>query len=307
MAHPRPSAVLAGLLLLVPLAACGAPSSDTAAPVVPAGTFSPEPPLPIFASPHAGDVVIPQYLLDQDARDKRLSQAKAKVKTPGTTGSTSSAPGAPSAPSSAGPAAGDADDFRATFQKVRQSVGYFVTDGCKGQSVGSGIVLAADLVLTDAHVVREGPWTFTLNKTDYHGTVIGLDPQEDVALVRLSARTSAPALKLALDFPTVGTAIASIGYTGAVGLESESPSLQVGVVSGVNRAVDGQTGMLQTDAQASHGSSGGPVVTRDGVVVGMVDKFMEGSPNVVLEVGSPLAARLAAGWKAHPTTYVPPC
>jgi S1-C subfamily serine protease len=107
-------------------------------------------------------------------------------------------------------------------------------------------------------------------------TVIGTDPGQDLALIRISgvngltAATFADSTRVA-----VGDRVLAIGY--ALGLAG-SPSVTEGIISAVDRRVDTSTsteggatltGLLQTDAAISSGNSGGPLVDAAGKVVGI--------------------------------------
>ena len=329
----RAGSVAVGLLLL---AGCGGTVvEDVAAPpVVSLVQHESAPQLPIFASPGAGRISIPweavraeREAAEQDARElaaaespapspaatPRTSQSASPTRRTPSTQPPTSAPSTPPVTAALPPAPlppGSADaDFRATYERVRASVGLFATSGCLGNRyLGSGFLVGADLVVTNAHVLEDmRSWAFRLGGVTYGGAVVGLDSRQDLALVRLDRRATAPPLTLAATDPAVGTPVAAIGYATGLGAEVEAPSMQQGIVSGTDRTWDDMTGLLQSDAQASKGSSGGPVVTRDGTVAGVV-AFGIGEPmNVVMSVGAPTARELVDGWLAAPRVVPPSC
>ncbi len=174
------------------------------------------------------------------------------------------------------------------------------TTACGGGGVGSGFLIAPNLVATVAHVVvgadsvvlRDG----TISRT---GTVVGLDADHEVALVRTSGRFNGHIFELAGWQPDVGADVATIGYPLA-----GPRSLSRGSVSGLDRTgrFDGTalTGLIQTDTALNPGSSGGPLLDRDGRVVGLVDAKVEGAEGIGYAVPATTAAELFASWRATP-------
>jgi S1-C subfamily serine protease len=132
--------------------------------------------------------------------------------------------------------------------------------------VGSGVVYDADgLILTAAHVVR-GTSQVTVRLADgsrLTGTVLGSDSVSDIAVVEVD-RSDLPAAELALgEEPRVGQLAVALGSPW--GLNS---TVTAGIVSAVNRSLDGQS-MIQTDASINPGNSGGPLADRFGRVIGI--------------------------------------
>jgi serine protease Do len=138
-------------------------------------------------------------------------------------------------------------------------------------SQGSGWIYANDLVVTNHHVV-EGlvdPLTVQpVGRGPLEGTVIGCDPDNDIALLRVPGLGGKP-LELELVPPQLGELCVAIG---SPHFFRESASL--GIISGLSRQIRKANGsvieeMLQTDASVNPGNSGGPLVNIHGLVVGM--------------------------------------
>lgn len=138
-------------------------------------------------------------------------------------------------------------------------------------SQGSGWIYASDLVVTNHHVV-EGlvdPLTVQpVGRGPLEGTVIGCDPDNDIALLRVPGLGGKP-LELELVPPQLGELCVAIG---SPHFFRESASL--GIISGLSRQIRKANGsvieeMLQTDASVNPGNSGGPLVNIHGRVVGM--------------------------------------
>ena len=138
-------------------------------------------------------------------------------------------------------------------------------------SQGSGWIYANDLVVTNHHVV-EGlvdPLTVQpVGRGSLEGTVIGCDPDNDIALLRVPGLGGRP-LELETTPPQLGELCVAIG---SPHYYRESASL--GIISGLSRQIRKANGsvieeMLQTDASVNPGNSGGPLVNIHGRVVGM--------------------------------------
>jgi len=138
-------------------------------------------------------------------------------------------------------------------------------------SQGSGWIYAPDLVVTNHHVV-EGlgdPLTVQpVGRGPLEGTVIGCDPDNDIALLRVPGLGGRP-LELEITPPQLGELCVAIG---SPHYYRESASL--GIISGLSRQIRKANGsvieeMLQTDASVNPGNSGGPLVNIHARIVGM--------------------------------------
>lgn len=146
------------------------------------------------------------------------------------------------------------------------------------RSLGTGVIVGEDgLVVTNAHVVGETE-SVTIELSDGSTTrasVIARDTKIDLALLKVEPSDRAW-LALMLegdDRPPVGTDIYIIGHPLGLGW-----SVSRGVVSGHRRAGEvGPVGYIQTDAAISPGNSGGPMVTGDSRIVGIVVSKLAGS------------------------------
>ncbi|NMG65013.1 trypsin-like serine protease [Azoarcus indigens] len=146
----------------------------------------------------------------------------------------------------------------------------------EAQSIGSGVVIVdSGIILTNLHVVAGSKRLKVIfhDGMEASATLIGARPEHDLAVLQagaipddLVAATMAPASELALGQPVM-----AVGFPFDIG-----PSVTTGVVSGLNRefrAADDReplTRLIQFDAAANPGSSGGPLVTMEGDVVGIV-------------------------------------
>lgn len=140
--------------------------------------------------------------------------------------STPGGPGSAATPTPSG-------DLAAVYKRVSGGVIRIETTACNGGGVGSGFLVAPDLVATVAHVVR-GANSVVLRDDDstQTGTVIGFDSRHEVALVRVADPFTGHVFALANSQPDVGSTVAAIGYP-----LSGPRSLSKGTVSGTHRSI----------------------------------------------------------------------
>ena len=144
-------------------------------------------------------------------------------------------------------------------------------------SLGSGVVFdynGETYVLTNQHVVDQAD---TIRVTDVDGssweaTVLGEDPELDVAVLELDGEVSELATATLGDSATleIGDWVIAIGNP--IGL---SYTVTLGIVSALDRDIEKPQGpgyydnLIQTDAAINPGNSGGPLVNAYGEVVGI--------------------------------------
>jgi S1-C subfamily serine protease len=146
--------------------------------------------------------------------------------------------------------------------------------------VGSGVVIVDQgIILTNLHVVAGAK---RLTVTFYDGleseaVIVGAHPENDLAVIRaktlpddLPAATLGAAGRL-----KPGDEVVAVGFPFGIG-----PSVSAGVVSGLNREFRSPEGkriltkLIQFDAAANPGNSGGPLVNMSGEVVGIVTAIL---------------------------------
>ena len=143
-------------------------------------------------------------------------------------------------------------------------------------SVGTGVViLDSGVILTNIHVVASAKrisLTFS-EGLESDAVVTGTRPEDDLAV--LQAKTLPDDLQAATLQSTSGLSpgdhVTAVGFPFGIG-----PSVSSGVVSGLGRefrSPEGKrvlTNLIQFDAAANPGNSGGPLVNASGEVVGIV-------------------------------------
>jgi len=141
------------------------------------------------------------------------------------------------------------------------------------QSLGSGFVWSSEgIIVTNNHVV-EGASSITVNFSD--GTqlparLIGVDPDSDVAVLRVDAKNLLAAPVGTSADLLIGETVIAVGNP--FGL---SGTVTTGVVSALGRSVPSKeagrtfTDFIQTDASINPGNSGGPLLNIEGRVIGI--------------------------------------
>jgi len=150
----------------------------------------------------------------------------------------------------------------------------------KERGVGTGVVIVdKGIILTNLHVVLGAKRVQVVfaDGLESDATITGVRPEHDLAVLQahtipddLVAATMRSTADLAL-----GDQVVAVGFPFGIG-----PSATAGVVSGLRRefrSPEGKqvlTDLIQFDAAVNPGSSGGPLVTAQGEVVGIVTAIL---------------------------------
>jgi len=168
-------------------------------------------------------------------------------------------------------------------QRLLPSVVSIDVTGAAGEDQGTGMIISSTgLVITNNHVISSatsgGTITVTRSGTTKKlpATLIGTNPINDVALIRINNISGLPAVSFGNSKQlNVGDAVVAIGN--ALGLAAGTPTVTTGIVSALGRTVTASSSastetlndMIQTDAAINPGNSGGPLLDSAGNVIGM--------------------------------------
>src|SRR5580692_2858986 len=162
------------------------------------------------------------------------------------------------------------DEIGASIKQLAAGAGSSVVGIGQRWGAGSGIVLGEGKVLTNAHNLRGDKVTVTFaDGRTADGTVAGLDIDGDLAVINVDTG-EVPALPWADDAAAeLGTPVFALANPAGRGLR-----VTFGFVSGVERTFRGPrgrriTGSLEHTAPLLPGSSGGPVLTAAGQLLGI--------------------------------------
>ena len=139
------------------------------------------------------------------------------------------------------------------------------------RGVGSGFIVdPKGVILTNYHVVENmtGIMVKLQSGEQLRGTVVGLDEETDIAVIKVNAGRDLPAVNLGnSDDMQVGDWVLAIGSP--FGLEQ---TVTAGIISTKERQTDPLASFrrfIQTDAAINRGNSGGPLVNMRGEVIGI--------------------------------------
>jgi len=150
--------------------------------------------------------------------------------------------------------------------------------------VGTGVVIVdKGIILTNLHVVSGADRimvTFS-DGLEAQASITGVQSENDLAVLQASKIPDdmiAATMRSTADLGS-GDKVLAVGFPFGIG-----PSASGGIVSGLKRAFRSPEGkqemsnLIQFDAAANPGNSGGPLVTMEGEVVGIVTAILNPTP-----------------------------
>ncbi|MCA9700227.1 MAG: serine protease [Myxococcales bacterium] len=163
-------------------------------------------------------------------------------------------------------------------------------------SLGSGFFISADgWILTNAHVVHDAEqFDVVLNDgRRFTGKVMERAKDDiDFALLKIDIKDSKP-MRFDTSPVTVGTWISSIGHGAGMVW-----TMTTGMVSNVHPS-GSKRRVFQTDMPINSGNSGGPIINRQGLVIGVVTAKIKGADNVNFGIRIDLALESLSKLGAH--------
>jgi S1-C subfamily serine protease len=160
------------------------------------------------------------------------------------------------------------------------------------QGVGTGVVIIdKGVILTNLHVVSGADRIKVVfsDGLEASASISGVQPENDLAVLQASKIPDdmiAATMRSTSDL-LPGDKVLAVGFPFGIG-----PSASGGIVSGLKRVFRSPEGkqemknLIQFDAAANPGNSGGPLVTMDGEVVGIVTAILNpGDQGVFIGIG----------------------
>lgn len=155
-------------------------------------------------------------------------------------------------------------DFSGIIEDVIKGVVTIRTDS----SAGTGFIIEDNgYIVTNFHVLQnsDSVEVQTFDGKPYEASIIGVDEETDIALIKIQRLNSDKLTFAGLDEVQIGEKVIAIGNP--LGLEF---TVTEGIISALNRrGPNGLENYLQTDVVLNPGNSGGPLINKEGKVVGI--------------------------------------
>ncbi len=171
------------------------------------------------------------------------------------------------------------------YARIRPSIVRVVQEGeqAKGlRGIGTGVVIIdKGVILTNLHVVGQDERSRIkvqfANGMESDAIVLKRQPENDLAVIQALQIPDdlVPATLRSTQGLAVGDKVVAVGFPFNIG-----PSASSGIISGLQRTYlsprdnEELRNLIQFDAAANPGNSGGPLVTMDGEVVGIVTAIL---------------------------------
>jgi len=173
-------------------------------------------------------------------------------------------------------------------------------------ATGSGIIISREgYILTNNHVVANADkiTVRTQNGKEYKATVVGKDPDTDVALIKVDHDFAPDQVALVGNSDSLQVGDWAIAMGNPLGLDW---TLTVGVISAKGRsnlAIQGggpsYQNFIQTDASINFGNSGGPLCDIHGEVIGMNSAINPSGQGIGFAIPINLAMNVVDQIRAH--------
>ena len=133
---------------------------------------------------------------------------------------------------------------------------------------GSGVIISPDgYIITNNHVIAgASEISITLNNNRvYEADLIGSDDKTDIALLKINAENTLPALQFGdSDTSQIGEWVLAVGNPFNL-----TSTVTAGIISAKSRDLSGDQSFIQTDAAVNPGNSGGALVNMNGELIGI--------------------------------------
>ena len=191
-------------------------------------------------------------------------------------------------------------EFQDAIGSVVARVGPATVGFGRGWGRGSGVIVATDRVVTNAHNLRSDDVAVVFEDGRREcGTIAGLDADLDLAVVEVATGDAEPvAQDPGREPPAIGTPVIAVANPGGRGLRATP-----GFVSAGSRSFRGPrgrrlTGAIEHTAPLPRGSGGGPLVDLEGTLIGLNAIRLDGGLILAVPAGAAFGdavERLARG------------
>ena len=134
---------------------------------------------------------------------------------------------------------------------------------------GTGVIIKSNgEIITNAHVVKDMEKIVAVlaDGSGYEAELKCIDEESDLALIKIN-KAGLKAAKFGKQEDIItGKTVLAIGTPVSLSLRN---SASIGIISGINRGIDSDYRLIQTDAAINPGNSGGPLVNLKGEVLGI--------------------------------------
>ncbi len=179
------------------------------------------------------------------------------------------------------------DVIRGSVVRVRGLGAENEPDKDTEHSVGTGVVILDNgTILTNLHVVAGAKRLGVVfaDGMESAATLVGTRPEHDLAVIKAVVVPDdlVPATLRSTADLRLGDEVVAVGFPFGIG-----PSVTSGVISGLRREYHSPQGkrlltnLIQFDAAANPGNSGGPLFTNDGEVIGIVTGILNPAKQAV--------------------------
>lgn len=179
------------------------------------------------------------------------------------------------------------EDIESLIAGSADRLGHSVVGLGRGWALGSGTIVGKDRVLTNAHNLRREEVTVTFaDGTRETGRVAGVDSDLDLAVIDVATNGRPPLEWGDGAEQGIGAPVIALGNPGGRGLRAT-----LGFVSSGPRSFRGPRGRrvpgaIEHTAPLPRGSSGGPLVDRDGRLIGINAIRVDGNLILALPVAA---------------------